>query len=345
VHGVEPWLGTGAGAYATVRTRFRTGTLYVRHAHGYVPQTLADLGWIGLALSLALLAAWLAGVVRVAGLRPRDRGLPWDAERVAVMALVAVAVVFGVHSAVDWTWFVPANAVCGLLAAGWVIGRIPLRARVPLSAGEAAAVGLAPGAVASDDGGALLWAPGAVGVERRGGPPAFADVAGPGARPISDADWRRRPPIGVAAMTGAALVVLLALAAMWSALQPLRSVHADDIAINRLELGELDAAASVATIAHQRNPLATDPLWELAFIEQTRGRLGAAEDALQQAVRLQPASAEAWRRLGRFQLSVLGQPKEAVTSMQAAYYLDPQNPESTSDYLEATRAAAAPPAP
>jgi hypothetical protein len=134
VHAVKPWTGTGAGAYATVRTRFRTGTLYVRHAHGYVPQTLADLGWIGLALSLALLAAWLAAVGRVAGLRPRDRDLPWDAERVGVLALVAVAVVFGVHSTVDWTWFVPANAVCGLLAAGWVIGRVPLRARAALRA-------------------------------------------------------------------------------------------------------------------------------------------------------------------------------------------------------------------
>ena len=58
VHGVSPWIGTGAGAYATVRNRFRTGTLYVRHAHGYVPQTLADLGWAGLALSLLALGLW-----------------------------------------------------------------------------------------------------------------------------------------------------------------------------------------------------------------------------------------------------------------------------------------------
>ena len=44
IHASSPWLGTGAGAYATSRTRFRTGTLIVRHAHGYVPQTLADDG-------------------------------------------------------------------------------------------------------------------------------------------------------------------------------------------------------------------------------------------------------------------------------------------------------------
>ena len=37
-------LGVGAGGYATVRPRYRNDTLDVRHAHGYVVQTLADLG-------------------------------------------------------------------------------------------------------------------------------------------------------------------------------------------------------------------------------------------------------------------------------------------------------------
>jgi len=32
-----------------------------------------------------------------------------------------------VHSFVDWTWFVPGNAVVALIAAGWVVGRGPLR--------------------------------------------------------------------------------------------------------------------------------------------------------------------------------------------------------------------------
>ena len=74
VHGVSPVLGTGAGAYATVRNRFRTDRLFVRHAHGYVPQTLADLGWVGLGLSL--LARGPVGQGRGAGDRaaaPRPR--------------------------------------------------------------------------------------------------------------------------------------------------------------------------------------------------------------------------------------------------------------------------------
>jgi tetratricopeptide (TPR) repeat protein len=34
-------------------------------------------------------------------------------------------VVFGVHSFVDWTWFVPGNAILALLCAGWLAGRGP----------------------------------------------------------------------------------------------------------------------------------------------------------------------------------------------------------------------------
>jgi tetratricopeptide (TPR) repeat protein len=118
--------GVGAGGYATVRKRYRTADPAVRQAHGYVVQTLADLGLAGLAVSLALLAAWLASAARATGLRRRDRGRPFDPERIGLLTLVATVVVFGVHSLIDWTWFVPANAAVALLAAGWVAGRGPL---------------------------------------------------------------------------------------------------------------------------------------------------------------------------------------------------------------------------
>jgi tetratricopeptide (TPR) repeat protein len=119
-------VGVGAGGYATVRKRYRTADPAVRQAHGYVVQTLADLGLAGLAVSLALLAAWLASAARATGLRRRDRGRPFDPERIGLLTLVAIVVVFGVHSLIDWTWFVPANAAVALLAAGWVAGRGPL---------------------------------------------------------------------------------------------------------------------------------------------------------------------------------------------------------------------------
>ena len=118
-------LGVGAGGYATVRPRYRADTLDVRHAHGYVVQTLADLGAVGMGVSLALLAAWLAAATRTVGLWGPGRHAPWTPERVGMATLLSVCVVFGVHSFVDWTWFVPGNAVLALLCAGWLAGRGP----------------------------------------------------------------------------------------------------------------------------------------------------------------------------------------------------------------------------
>ena len=63
---------------------------------------------------------------RPAAARPRAAVRP-RADRAADAG--AVVVVFGVHSLIDWTWFVPGNAVVALLCAGWVAGRGPLRAR------------------------------------------------------------------------------------------------------------------------------------------------------------------------------------------------------------------------
>ena len=335
VHGVSPWIGTGAGAYATVRQRFRAAPtpgaqpLVVRHAHGYVPQTLADLGWAGMGLSLLALLLWGWAVIRVLGMRPRDRGLPWDAERVGMGALVAVAIVFGVHSAIDWTWFVPATALCGMIAAAWVIARPPLRTRMEAAALDAA-LPLAVRNRAHDA--APLWAPPVVPEL-----PAVADVAGPGSLPVADAGWRRRV-FSWPALGGAIVVLALAFTAAWAAIQPVRSVNAGDAAIERLQEGGLEQAVEIAGIAHDRNPLSPEPLWELGYLELQRGRLANAEDAFEEGVRIQPASAEAWRRLGRFQLDELNQPGDALASFRAAYFLDPQSPASKSDFLEASRA-------
>jgi hypothetical protein len=305
IHATEPWLGAGAGAYATVRSRFRRDALAVRHAHGFVVQTLADLGWVGLAVTLAAAIAWLLAAARATGLRRRDRGLPFDAERVGMVTLAVVVVVFGAHSAVDWTWFVPANAAVALLCAGWVVGRGPLPNRLR-------------GSVPFMKGTDPLTSPG------------WAPYAGRLAR------LRRRvPPLAAAA---ALLVLVTALAAAWTAFQPVRAVHAGDAALDRLHQGQPEAAVSIARIAIDRNPLSVDPLFELAAIEQARGRTREAEAALERAVHLQPASAEAWRRLGRLRLSVLADPRGALSAFRAAYYLDPHSSISVSDVVEASRA-------
>jgi len=304
IHATEPWIGTGAGAYATVRTRFRDDALTVRHAHGYVVQTLADLGWAGLAASLLAVAAWLLSALRATGLRRRDRGLPYDAERIGMLTLAVVVVVFAAHSTVDWTWFVPANAGVAMLCAGWVAGRGPLRARL----------------------------------EAPGGPPGPAGPAWPHASRLARLG-ARVPPLRALAV---AAVIAIALAAAWSAYQPVRAVHAGDAAFDRLDQGQPEAATDIAHIATERNPLAVDPLFELAAIEQARGRTTEAEAALERAVELQPASAETWRRLGRLRLSVLDDPHGALRAFQAAYYLDPKSPASTSDVVEASRAVQSP---
>jgi tetratricopeptide (TPR) repeat protein len=302
IHAESPWVGTGAGAYVVARTRFRTDALSVRHAHGYVVQTLADLGWAGLAASLLAAIAWLVCAARAIGLRRRDRRLPWDPERIGLVALVTVALIFGVHSAVDWTWFVPANAAAALLCAGWVVGRGPLAAR-------------------------------------RGDRPAAAFASAPTAawRPPSRlARWRaaeRGPALA------AALVAIIALAAAWAAFQPVRGVHASETAYDRLDAGQPAAAADIARLAAERDPLSVDPLFQVAAIEQARGRLPEAMSALERAVRLQPANAETWRRLGRLRLSALNDAKGALRAYQASLWLDPASPESVSGVVEAARAA------
>jgi tetratricopeptide (TPR) repeat protein len=288
------WIGAGAGAYVVARTRYRTDRLVVRHAHGYGVQTLADLGLAGALLSLLAAAAWVAAAVRATGLRRRDRGLAFDPERIGLLTLATVAIVFALHSLIDWTWFVPGNAVVALLCAGWVAGRPGLRDR------EAAPL------------------------------PARAAARRP---------WRERlrgvrpSPLGGAA----AAVVIAALAASWAALQPVRSANADDRAQDAAELGQYDVAARHAQTAADYNPLALEPLWLLAFIEDARGDTKRADHYLERAVVRQPANTEAWRRLGRYRLSVLGDAEGAVRAFRAAYFLDPAALETASDLIEATR--------
>ena len=304
VHGDSKVIGAGAAAYATARKRYRTGNLEVQHAHGWVVQTLADLGWVGLLLSFAAAGAWLAAAARTLGLRRGDRGLPWDAERVGMFTLASVVLVFVLHQLIDWTWYAPAPAVLFLLAAGWVIARPPLRERV----GE------------------------------------VAEPASPWPLKSRLLTWRPHP----LRLSLASFILLFAVLAAWTVVQPLRAVHAGDAAVARLQIGQLDAAREIAFIGTQRNPLSVEPLWELAAIEAASGRRDPALDALARAVELQPANPEAWRRLGRYQLTVLAQPQEALKAFRAAYYLDPQSPAAASDFLEVSRqlgTAAAAPAP
>ncbi len=312
IHAVLPWLGAGAGAYGTARQHFRTQTVDVQHAHGYVVQTLADLGWAGLIVSLAAMIGWLFAAARVLGLRRGDRGLGWDAERVGMATLAAVVLVFGVHSLVDWTWFIPANAIAALICAGWIAGRPPLRTRLATE-GPTGVID------AAERVGILPRTPHRTTRERL--------VA-----------WRPSPYRSVLAVG----VLVVAMTGLWTIVQPLRAEHAGDAVTNRLYAGEYQAAAHIALLAAKRNPLSVEPWYGLATARASMGDKRGTIAALGRAVQTQPANAEAWRRLGRYELSTLHQPAAALPAFQAAYYLDPQAPGSQSDVLEASRATVTP---
>ena len=127
----RPLAGDGAGSFEVSRLRYRDDPGVVRKAHSFVFQTLADTGLIGLLAALAAFSAWLFAAARSLGV-PRRRAVPggrdWSDERTAVLALALAAVAFGVQSAIDWIWLIPAPAIMALLAAGVVAGRGPLPA-------------------------------------------------------------------------------------------------------------------------------------------------------------------------------------------------------------------------
>jgi hypothetical protein len=284
--------GTGAGGFATARPRYRNDDLDVRHAHGYVVQTLADLGLLGLAVSLLALVAWALAAARATGLRPRDRGRPFDAERIGLLTLVAVVIVFGVHSFVDWTWFVPANAAVALLAAGWVAARGPLGTPRPAPAPRPSRARLAAAV--------------------------------------------RRPALAVPA----AATIVVAVLAAWMVAQPQRSITAGQDALAALDAGDLGKARELALSARDRNPLAVDPLYELAVIESSAGRRLAGRRALRQAVRLQPENFDTWTRLAEYELDTLRRPRAALRAIRPALFLNPRSDEAAQVFLTATRQAA-----
>ena len=296
IFGDNAAVGVGAGGYATARKRVRgPGTNAVRTAHGYGVQTLADLGLAGLAVSLALLAAWLASAAAATGLRRRraDRVRSHSPERIGLLSLTAVVLVFGVHSLVDWTWFVPANAGAALLAAGWVAGRGPL--------GAAAARRVHGG---------------------------LAERLRAGLRERSRA-------------VCAAAVVLVALVAAWTAWQPLRADSLAQASLDTLEAGDVDRAREQAQSARDHDPLAVEPLFKLAQIEQQAGnRQIQARAALEEAVRLQPANPEPWIQLAQFELDA-GRPQAALTASRRAVYLDPRSSRPLGVFLDARARIAA----
>ena len=131
--------------------------------------------------------------------------------------------------------------------------------------------------------------------------------------------------------------------AAWTVWQPLRSDALAQRSLDTLQSGDVLAALEQANSAHDRNPLAVDPLFKLAQIEQQADRPWRARAALQDAVRLQPANPEPWIQLASFELRS-GHPRAALTASRRAVYLDPRSSRPVGVFLDARRqiAAAAP---
>ncbi len=130
----NPVAGLGAGGFETARPRYGPDVITTSYAHGFAFQTLADLGLAGVLVVAALFAAWAAAALRASGLSRGWRKRAHTPERMGLITLLAVAVVFGVHSLIDWTWVFPATAGAALLCAGWLAGRGPFDETPPARA-------------------------------------------------------------------------------------------------------------------------------------------------------------------------------------------------------------------
>jgi hypothetical protein len=154
--------GVGALGYGTAVTRYTNDARTVAHAHSYEVETFADFGLIGVALMVAMLVSWSRAALRP--LRSQSRAGN-EAEHAGMLTMLAVVVVFGVHSSIDWTWFVPGTAVPALACAGWLAGRGPLeapvgvRTRLRLSENVGRAAGMLGLVSATVVCGWLIWQP------------------------------------------------------------------------------------------------------------------------------------------------------------------------------------------
>lgn len=337
----HPALGVGASGYEVARLRYRKETLDVKHAHGYVVQTLSDLGLVGLALTLALLAVWLACAARAT--LPLDRRLavrtgsgrvlagrvsiswrrayaPYTSERLGLLTMLCVVVAFGVHSFADWTWYVPGNACVALLCAGWLAGRGPLLARTDAGADTDAA--------AQDALQDTIVLPGARWRFLGDGQPASRWRV-----PLRLASSTSTSPRAAALAIG---VIAFALIAAWTQWQPQRSAEASEEALALLTRSPA-AARAAAQSAVSRDPLSAPALFTLAAVQHASGQAALGRATLQKAVRMQPSNPQTWLELGLYDRQT--RPHAALQELRAALYLNPQSIPTQNAYVEALRSA------
>jgi hypothetical protein len=302
----DPVAGSGAGSFQTTFLRYdKTSNSTVTQAHSYIFQTLTDLGVLGLLLSLMVAAAWVIAARRTVGpVRARDGAAgSSSAERIGLLTMITCVVIAATHSAIDWTWFVPGVMIVALLLAGWVAGRGPHESVLPLHR--------------------------------------------PDRRTLRD---------GIVGPVAAA-VAILALLLAWSEWQPLRSSDASNSADSAIYAARYHsrspaaahadyvAAVADARSAESENPLDYQPLVWLADAQAGLHPkdLRIAYATMVRAVRLQPSNYQTWYWLAQFDYNELDAARAALTALDRALYLYPNNPAALSFYSSLLPVATAKP--
>jgi hypothetical protein len=258
----EPAAGHGAGSFELARLTQRNDGGAARRAHGFVPQTLSDLGLAGAVAALLLVAAWLVAAARTTGLqawlRRRDEATtqpPWTGERAALAALALAAVTYAVQSATDWTWFVPGLTVTALVAAGFVAGR----------------GSLTPQTTPDDD----------AAVFRKRGTASRATVG---------------------AIVACAALALVALASGWAIWQPVAADRAVARSYELLGDRDPVGALREAADAHDLDPRSIEPFYAAAAALTSVDRDRAAIASLRRATAERPRDPEPWLRIATIQI-------------------------------------------
>jgi tetratricopeptide (TPR) repeat protein len=259
--------------------------------------------------------------------------------------MLCLVVVFGIHSLIDWTWYVPGDACVALMCAGWLAGRGPLeQAGGEQHAGRPAAAlnGVAPARTL----------------------PAGAQDPTPESEASEDSGLSRprslRDLSPIRAVVASAVLIAVLLAA-WGQWQPQGSENASQEALLLLASNTVAASAAAQT-GVSRDPLSVQALFTLATVQQAIGATELARATLQRAVRLQPSNPETWLHLGEYDLQTSssatagaaapGHAALARDELGAAIYLDPEsiapeaiaegNPEAIAtqnNYVQALRVA------
>jgi len=284
--------GAGALGYGTARTRYTHDPLASKQAHSYLIETFADFGLLGLALNLALLVAWGLAAARTLGARERS------AAARGAKAGSAPALEAGERSAASAP-IPPARSAerAGMRTLLCIVVIFALQSAVDWT-------WFVPGVTLP----ALVCA-------------GWLAGRGPLNAPIGRRSRRRSLLASPGASAALVALAAAALVCCWAIWQPLRAANADSAAISAFTSGQTNAAIADARAAAARDPLSTEPLWELAAIFAATGDPGAAHAELLHAVELQPENAQSWQQLGFYELK-RRQPRAALSALGRAHSLD-----------------------